>query len=167
MACSNPIPHSRSRRSYDFTNHIHDYAIQVLELAARLRNHILFRNALCHVVGAWSNEDRFEISDDQLRQIVERAHNDIMVMVMQIQQKIMEIIYKEKSTDGKCIQNTQPLDFKSSIGLQEREDTTKKRCGRSSKRVIIRMSMLLPCLSTSEDSKKGAFWIAHSCWRVT
>lgn len=97
-------------RCYEFTDDvIYEHPILVLKLAAKLRNHLLFRDALCYAAGDWGNVNHLRIRDNGLRQLVERAHNEIMVKVMETQQRLMKVLYNENGTDGEYIHSIYPV----------------------------------------------------------
>jgi hypothetical protein len=88
-------------RSYDFTDAMHLQPLKILQLATWLRNHLLFRDALCHAAGGWTTtKEDYRMEDLKQYTIVDTHHRKLTLMVTETQQELLNVIYNEESEDG-------------------------------------------------------------------
>ncbi|KUJ24554.1 uncharacterized protein LY89DRAFT_776647 [Mollisia scopiformis] len=89
-------------RSYAFIDEMPKHGRKLLNLAYKLRNHLLFRDALCHAAGAWGPAaDNTVLDNPELIRIVDKERIQISIMVSEAQSKVTEIIANEESTEEK------------------------------------------------------------------
>ena len=81
--------------SQDFVNRIPDDRCKVFVLAAKLRNKLLFREALVWIVGPWTLPNYKRLEDPKLRKIAHRAYTEITSKIADINYHLLTTISDE------------------------------------------------------------------------
>lgn len=84
--------------------HIRDNAVKLFELAAKLRNARLFREALIWLVGDYENPSHGELSDPKLRMIAGWAYGEIARKVALVTNKLLILNSSSEKTGGGWLQ---------------------------------------------------------------
>lgn len=77
-------------RSPDFCNSIRGNIIDLLEVAVKLRNEILYRECMTLLMGPWIHPKYLMIKDKKLKQLAASAHHSICSKILMIQTFVME-----------------------------------------------------------------------------
>ncbi|KAK0115490.1 hypothetical protein ONS96_013945 [Cadophora gregata f. sp. sojae] len=81
--------------SPDLINDLPNHRCEAIELATKLRNKILFREALVWIVGPWSMPMYHTLEDTKLRKIAHKVYADIALKIVDINHKLLAVISHE------------------------------------------------------------------------
>lgn len=81
--------------SQDFVKRIPDNRCEVFKLAAKIRNKLLFREALVWIMGPWTRPNYEHLEDPKLRKIAHRAYTEITSMIAAIDYHLLKDISDE------------------------------------------------------------------------
>lgn len=71
-------------RSEAFCSQIPNQAVLLFPLTLQLRNELLYKETLIHLMGPWSSPKMHELTDPKLKKLAETAYNQICGMVMEV-----------------------------------------------------------------------------------